>query len=154
MNIEIKNNSKPANLQEIQSFEEEWNIELPDDYKEFLLKTNGGNPIIRRFQTLDKKITSSLTSILPFTKEVHKNVQNVFLAFHNNHIIPDNFLIIGEDPIDNKICLSLSGEDAGAVYYWSLDMEDIYEEEYEPSNTHFSLISYSFEDFIKSLKDK
>ncbi|WKU21111.1 SMI1/KNR4 family protein [Priestia megaterium] len=154
MDLRFENTCKPPASKGMKSFEQEWNIKLPDEYKEFLCKNNGGNPTVRRFKTLDGKHTSSLTLLLPFSEEVRKNVKNVFFAFHTNHVIPSNFLIIGEDPIDNKICLSLSKEDAGAVYYWRLDMEDIYKEGYQPSYTYFSIIANSFTEFINSLKEK
>ncbi|MFS0901774.1 SMI1/KNR4 family protein [Priestia aryabhattai] len=55
MNIKLENTCKPAAIKEMQSLEQEWNIKLPDEYKEFLLKNNGENPIVRRFKTLDGK---------------------------------------------------------------------------------------------------
>ncbi|NEW09773.1 hypothetical protein GK047_28030 [Paenibacillus sp. SYP-B3998] len=60
-------------------------------------------------------------------------------------------MAIGHDPVENKIFISLSGNDKGRVYYWSLDMEDIDEDEYLPSYKHMSLVAKNFTDLINNL---
>lgn len=73
------------------------------------------------------------------------------MEFNESKIIPSNLLSIGDDPIENKICISVSGDDKGYIYYWSLDMEDIDEEDYLPSYKNMSLIAKSFTEFMNGL---
>ena len=39
-------------------------------------------------------------------------------------ILPADVLAIARDPADNFVCLGVSGEHAGRVYYWSHDTGD------------------------------
>lgn len=151
MNVSFENSFRSVSLEEVELYENELNVRLPEDYKRFVLKNNGGKPVARRFKTKDGKHISSLMLFFPLTEDIEPNIISIFKEFNKNSKIPANLLVIGEDPIKNKICLSFSGSDDGAVYYWSLDMEDILEEDYIPSYTNFSLISSSFTEFVQNL---
>lgn len=117
----------------------------------FILKYNGGKPVIRRFSTLDDKQTSLLMLLFPLSESNEPNLEGNYMEFNESKIIPSNLLSIGDDPIENKICISVSGDDKGYIYYWSLDMEDIDEEDYLPSYKNMSLIAKSFTEFMNGL---
>ena len=151
MNISFEYSFDPINSAVIEGFQEKYNLTLPEDYKEFLLKNNGGKPRIRRFKTMDGKHTSSLMLLYPISEKIKPNLGNIYNEFNMKKVIPANLLVIGSDPIENKICICVSGNEKGSIYYWSLDMEDIDEETYVPSYRCMSLIARSFTDFINSL---
>lgn len=144
-NIKLETTFNNVSEVAIKRFEKTYNLTLPREYKQFMLANNGGKPIARRFVTKDGKQTSSLMLLYPISQEESPNMSMIYEEI--NERIPGDLLVIGEDPIDNKICLSLSGKDKGAVYYWSLDMED----SEEPSYEHFSLVADRFSEFMSNL---
>lgn len=151
MNIKLEVSFESTNITEINMFEKSQNIILPDDYKDFLMKFNGGKPAVRRFETMDGKHTSSLMLLFPITKNFQPNLKSAYNEYNREQIIPSNLLAIGNDPIDNIICISTSGKDVGCVYYWSLDLEEFDEEDFQPSSKNMSLIAKSFTEFIGNL---
>lgn len=153
MNIELEVSFERTNTieTEILDFEYKHNITLPEDYKRFLAVYNGGKPVIRRFETIDEKHTSSLMLLYPVTKNFEPNLISTFKELNREQILPSNLLAIGIDPIDNLICISTSGSDFGYVYYWSLDMEELDKEGFQPTYKYMSLIARNFTEFIKNL---
>lgn len=151
MDISFENSFEPTDIVKIAEFELNHNISLPEDYRVFLLKSNGGKPRVRRFKTIDGKQESSLMLFYPLSEDNEPNLDSIYQEFNKTGLILSNFLAIGDDPIGNKICISLLGNDRGSIYYWSLDMEDTDGDGYIPSYKHMSLIAKNFDDFIKGL---
>ncbi|TKI54126.1 SMI1/KNR4 family protein [Brevibacillus antibioticus] len=134
--------------QDIESFEKRNNIKLPIDYKEFLLKHNGGKPSVRRFVTQDGKITSSIMMFFPLTKQVEMNLEDKYKMYNISRIVPSNFLPIGIDPADSLICLSVNGNDVGKVYFCDMDY---FEEDKELKEEFIVVIAENFTDFTSKL---
>lgn len=44
-NVDLRKTGNIISMQDIEAFEENAGVSLPDDYKEFLLKNNGGYPV-------------------------------------------------------------------------------------------------------------
>lgn len=119
----------------IGSFEEHIGKELPSDYKEFIVKYNGGYPqepnsiidnwnvSVRCFFGLDVNNNYNLGHVLNLYKDV----------------IPLNSIPIAEDNSGNLIVLSLEKPSYGEIFFW--DHEGI----------KLKIIAQSFTDFIDSL---
>ncbi|WP_431087467.1 SMI1/KNR4 family protein [Paenibacillus sp. 8b26] len=148
MNIEFETSFKPIINQELNAFEETYNLILPDDYKNFLLYHNGGKTVRRRFETKDKTIASSIMLFLPLSKETENNLENFYKKYNLSNIVPPNFIPIGIDPADSLICLSIDGKDQGKVYFCDMDY---FEEDNELKQEFIRLISPSFKEFVNSL---
>ncbi|OAB38860.1 hypothetical protein PGLA_19570 [Paenibacillus glacialis] len=133
---------------DVENFEKIRNVTLPYDYKQFLLLNNGGKPIKRRFQSKDGKITSSLMMYFPISESVEISLDEKYKIYSIGKIVPSNFLPIGIDPADSLICLSVSGNDIGKVYFCDMDY---FEEDNELKKEFISLISNSFTEFTGSL---
>ena len=134
--------------EDVEKFENKYKISLPQEYKSFLLKTNGGEPSIRKFKTRDGKITSHLMLLFPLFESVFPNLANHYATYNIGNKIPKSLLPIGEDPIKNLICISISGDDVGSIYYWSMDEED---DNYKPSFKRIKFVSESYDKFINNL---
>jgi hypothetical protein len=148
MNIEFEFSFKPIKNQELETFEETFNLILPNDYKNFLLCHNGGKTVRRRFETKDKTITSSIMLFLPLSKETENNLEYYYEKYNIGKIIPSNFIPLGVDPADSLICLSINGEDQGTVYFCDLDY---IEEDNGLKQEFIKLVSQSFSEFVNSL---
>ena len=150
MLVSTENSQESISESNITDFENEYNIKLPDAYKAFLIKNNGGKPTPRKFNSVDKKITSRIMLFFPLGKFYPKNLANNYEVFVEGNKIPKNLLPIGEDPINNLICMSIDGKDYGAIYYWSMDYE---EDGFKASYKYIRLVSESFTEFINSLSE-
>lgn len=102
---------------ELAAFEEEIGFELPADYRQFLLQTNGA------------KVNKQVFFVRDLTQDV---LMNIFFGLTNlesesltldywlqeyQDEIAEETLLIGSDPGGNFILYTVSGEDQG-IYYW------------------------------------
>ncbi|MDC0762154.1 SMI1/KNR4 family protein [Brevibacillus sp. AG] len=148
MGIKFDYTFQELNRQDIEGFEKRNNIILPSDYKEFLLKHNGGKPSVRRFVTQDGKITSSIMMYFPLSEQAEMNLEDKYRMYTIGKIVPSNFLPIGIDPADSLICLSVRGNDIGKVYFCDMDY---FEEDKELKEEFIVVIAESFTDFTSKL---
>ncbi|OMF84179.1 SMI1/KNR4 family protein [Paenibacillus sp. FSL R7-0337] len=148
MEIEFEFSFEPVLEQELVVFESKYNLILPSDYKRFIKKYNGGKSVLRRFQTLDEVVTSSIMLFFPFDVREEHNIEGFYQKYNLTNIIPSNFLPIGRDPMNNIICLAVSGEDIGRVYYCDLTHLD---EDKGLIKELVRLTALSFTEFIQSL---
>lgn len=148
MNIEFEFSFEPTSDQKLEAFETKYGLSLSNDYKEFLKVNNGGKPALRRFETLDKVIISSIMLFFPLTEAVAANMEYFFQKYNLSNIIPSSFLPVGRDPMDSLICLVISGEDQGKVYFCDLDY---LEEDKVLKPECIRLIAPSLGEFLNSL---
>jgi hypothetical protein len=139
----------PASEDAVLALEKFVGAPLPTDYRAFLLTYNGGRvePSVFSMQNCP----NSTHGILNWLFGLHGGEYYDLLAAIDTYRdrVPPNLLPIGDDPGGNLICLSLSGSDRGAVYFW--DHEDEAEEDEAPSYENMYLIGNSFESFMDSL---
>jgi len=83
------------------------------------------------------------------TGEYYSDLERYAKEFHER--LPSNIFAIGSDPGGNLICLSTTGEDEGAVYFWDHEEEADVGEMPTHVNTYF--IAKTFDDFLNSLFD-
>jgi hypothetical protein len=109
----------PLHEEELKSFEREHGFSLPADYKQFLLSTNGGRPE-RDLLTIHGLKSNPLGRIHVFfgLKDPVEscNLDWNLQVFRDR--IPASYLPIATTEGADKICLDMTGEHAGAVYYW------------------------------------
>lgn len=104
---------------QIEAIERAKEIRLPPPYREFLAKHNGGTPEPKRFTTRDGKVVSIISKFLPVDDDQVDNLVEEIEGITQAGQIPPNLIPIATTPADNRVVLSVSGNDAGKVYYWS-----------------------------------
>ncbi|MBZ0284878.1 MAG: SMI1/KNR4 family protein [Anaerolineae bacterium] len=129
MNTQITNTYPPPSEATVAAFETQLNIQLPPDYRLFLLEHNGGKPKSQTFF---------------ISAEQGEDILRYFLG------IPQNFLPIGVDTFGNLICLSIAGDDYDKVYFWDHDWEVT---EGTPDYSNVYLLADSFDSFLNKLYD-
>jgi hypothetical protein len=150
-----------ATRDDISKIEEIIGFTLPTDYVDFLLDYGG----------FDSLILCPLKEIYPKDngEDNHKISVDIFLSAQPNREgrrlisdfhafrgrMPFNFLPISYSGSD-IICLCLSGENQGKVYFWEMDFEEEVNEEEgeEPGYSNVYLVANSFDEFINSLELK
>ncbi len=135
-----------ADLQQL-----EWSLQhrLPDDYRDFLLATNGGEvegywafelaanggSMLSQFYRLKDKSRS--TSTLAYMQRLYAQR------------MPKGLLAIGCDPGGGKICLGFAGPLAGRVWFWDPGMD--FDDTPLGSFENFHEMAGSFTQFLSGL---
>ena len=118
---------RPATADQLRAIEVMLGTELPIEYRQFLLEVNGiecdpssllaFSPYDRGYKVSMWRLLEGLYSV---DQLVPKDTQSLEAktADYFKKRVPDRFLIIGHGPYWDVVCISLSGNDRGAVYYW------------------------------------
>ncbi len=150
--VVLSNISEKINNSEINAFEKQFEIELPKDYKEFLINNNGGYPT-------ELLLTPEFEEVDPTTLESRGQAINVERFFSLNEIafeyedildetyIPAEYIPFANTAFGNLILIYVgSKKDYGSIYFSNHDL-------FDENNDCFTLskISNSFSEFIDSL---
>jgi hypothetical protein len=122
--VSISSAERPVDSARLAQLEMSIGSTLPESYRAFLSRTNGGEPDvdhfpisgmagnafgeIRRFLSLD---AASLSDDLDSTRQLLQGK------------LPATLMAIGYSSTDDMICLSLARRDYGTVYYWDAQSE-------------------------------
>jgi len=151
--VKIDTPKPPLSEARLVQVEEKIGIRLPEQYRRFLLKYNGGQPIPASFhyKTEAGPYSGSMVDwFLAIYDGEYNNFESWFeLCKGEQPRVPANLVPIAHDPGGNLICISVSGSDQGAVYFW--DHENEAEDEPDYRNVH--LIDDTFDEFLAHLKD-
>lgn len=152
----IKINNFGSNIDpcEIKNIEEKYNITLPKDYVNFIIKTDGGDPedhII--YFKYDDGIESSacVKYFLAFVdSSQYRNIKFGLSYLHENRV-PKGYFPFAYDDGGNLFCISTNSSNYGHVYFWNHEWEA--EEDEEPTMNNMYYICDSFTDFINEKMD-
>lgn len=137
------NSFQPSSENDLKKIELLLGYSIPNKYRDFLLRHTGVRPEPNRFTTKDNKVESGVKMFFSVSSLSIEIEQIVLTA-----TIPRNLLPIAIDPIENRVLLSVSGQDLGRIYYWSWDEEpDVASCSYK----NMRLIADTFEEFIANL---
>ena len=135
--------------EELRLLEEELGVRLPDDYRAFLVKFNGGRPEPNWF---------------PVQGELGMGGVDLFLGVRGAgdwddlltakrrllERMPAHMLPIADAECGNVICLSLGTSDSGSVYYWDHELEA--DEGEVPTYSNLFKVADSFSAFFDSIR--
>jgi hypothetical protein len=151
----MESTAPPAPPDQIEAFEAEVGATLPDDYRKFLVRTNGGYiPGWYRFKgpTPDgQSWVAFVHHVCGLREEPHLSLRfNRACGLSGESQFPRALLWIMDDPGGNGICLGLGGKRRGRVYFWIHDEQPDPEEwdgEVETAR-NVILLADSFTEFI------
>lgn len=129
-------------VDEVREFESKYVLKLPGQYIDFLLKYNGGYPEASTFKISDQEGESVVNKFYGIG-DMKGNLAKVFEVLDGE--LPQGFISIGNDPGGNEICIGISEEYFGKIYFWIHDMES----DEEMGNMFF--LANSFNDFFDNL---
>ncbi|MBZ0320168.1 MAG: SMI1/KNR4 family protein [Anaerolineae bacterium] len=148
--VTIHESRPPITDADIQAVEQQLNIKFPDDYRRFLLAHNGGRPKLGVFLIPDDPIPNQ-SSILNWFYCIDPTDYN-YDILRNAEIfkdrMPPEFIPIGEDPGGNQICLVISGEDKGMIFFW--DHEQEMDEGEPPTYDNLFFIADNIDDLLNN----
>jgi cell wall assembly regulator SMI1 len=134
---------------DIDQLEHAIGMRLPDDYKAFLLRYNGGVPTPAAFPI--DRFENNPYGVVQVLFRIDGKIESSNLDWNYgvmNGRIQSNLFPVGCDGSGDLICVSLFGDDAGSVVFW-----DYYGETPEPSYSNVYHIADSFSEFLTSLRE-
>lgn len=141
MNRIIKTNKK-ISLEEIDEFEKNYDIKLPEQYKKFMIKYNGGYPELSSF-IISEQEGESLVNKFYGLEDDDCSLAEAFDYLED--VLPKDFISIADDPAGNEICLGIDGKYEGKIYFWFHDRNH----ESQINNMYF--LADSFDEFFNML---
>lgn len=137
----------------IATFEKRLETRLPEDYRNFMLAHNGGEPSRRVFKYKNHSgpyAGSSVRYFFAFSSDEDYSIKDYFVEFVSNNRMPGDLVPIGTDEGGNLVCIAVKGPNTGKIYFW--DHEEEAEEGQEASYNNLFLVADSFKEFLESLQ--
>jgi cell wall assembly regulator SMI1 len=151
---QFSNLEAPITISQIEEIENEVGLNFPENYKNHLLKYNGGQCDPNNFYFDENGILnqSSLDWFLAIYDGEFDNLKSYIQIYKEDekrmpyHIIP-----IAHDPGGNLICLSCGVIDYGYIYFWDHEKEVDYSESDDSDYSNLILIANDINDFLERL---
>ena len=141
-----------SQIEEIEKFVE---LDFPKEYKDHLLKHNGGQcvPNVFSFREKGKIADSCIDWFLAIYGGEYDNLKReIEMVKIQQKRMPTHILPIAHDPGGNLICISCNSIDNGYIYFWDHEKEVDYNTSNDSDYSNLYLIANGFNDFINGLK--
>jgi hypothetical protein len=146
----------PLDPEAIREAERQIGVPLPQAYKQFLLKYNGGRPEPAAFRITwsgqewaDDWSVDTVHMLLGLRPGDEADFLTDFESYQGR--IPNDTVPIGYDPGGNLLLLGVRGRNTGKVFFWMQDYE--VEEGQTPDYSNVGFVASSFSEFLDSLVD-
>lgn len=149
----------PAPPDVLEKFEALVGERLPEDYREFLVRCNGGYAagyVQYHGPTPEgQSADACVNHIGGFREESYFSLESSRENYQTDEIrIPKDILWIADDPFGNAICLGIIGKHRGRVYFWDHENEpdpDGWDGQVESAG-NIDLLANSFKEFVTGLQ--
>lgn len=142
--VEIRIVNPKLTLQQLENFQDNHKISFPIEYKDFLLKYNGGYPQKSAFKVKDGiDEFENILNVFYGINSINDDLSDSFDFFDD--IIELGFLPIADDPGGNQICIGINNEFYQKIYFWD------HETEIKLENLQF--VADSFQEFLNDLTE-
>jgi len=149
--VKFSKSGKKIKESEILDFEKKIGLELPLEYKNFLLKHNGGKcePCDFTFIEDDEESSSSVRRFYAIggIDDYYDLQESIDNYINDEKRLADNYIPIAEDDFGNLMCISCNDSNKGQIYFWNHEGED------ESSESNLYFIASSFDEFVENLTD-
>lgn len=140
----IYSNHEKLSIEVLKKFESENKIKLPDLYRDFLLRCNGGLVEPNVFLISEDQGETAL-NVFYGVGSMRNNLAKKMDFFDD--IVNLGLIPIASDSGGNQICLGLSGEYSDKIYFWSSDNE------YDRPEENLTLLANDLNDFLERLHE-
>lgn len=151
--FETEDHLEASQIKDVENYAK---LTFPEEYKNHLLKYNGGRclPNIFSFHQNGKRTNSSVDWFLAIYNGEYDNLKNYIDIFKiEEKRLPYHILPIAHDPGGNLICISCEGEDFGYIYIWDHEEEiDYSTSTYNSNYLNLYFVANSITEFLNELK--
>lgn len=143
------------NSTQIEELEKYVGLNFPYEYKEHLLKNNGGrcSPNVFQFNENGKLTESCIDWFLAVYDGEYDNLKDYIETYKiQEKRLPQQMLPIAHDSGGNLICVSCDSEDKGFIYFWDHEGEVNYDITTDKDYSNLYFIAKSFNEFIDGLE--
>ena len=164
----IRKSEPPAPLDQLEQLEASLGVRLPADYRDILIRCNGGHLGGRlwQFPPAEPGIQVGVNHIYEFRTEPHFSLAEKRECYQSPGYIriPLDLLAITDDVFGNAVCIGLRGPHEGKIYFWDHELEPPQAEELEPNDVeepwdgavetagNLSVVADSFLQFVSELR--
>lgn len=148
MAIEMTESAPIGGSEDVQNFETFVGSKLPRDYKEFLVKHNGGSP--QQPNEVKGHSGASVRSFLGINGESGRDLYKVLENYSGR--IPKNTIPIAEDGCGNLLVMSLEKANYGSVYFWDHELEVEEEDEVIDNPPNITRLANNFSEFFEKMQ--
>jgi len=125
MTLTIEAQGNPLTAEDLANLEEQLDLTLPAQYRQFLLRSNGGlpSPDVVDVEGLE----GGMADIQVFFR-IGGSVESSELSWNKNVLsdrLPPRMLPVACDSGGSRFCLSVSGDDCGSVIYVDLQSQEL-----------------------------
>ena len=134
---------------QVDRIEDRLGMKLPDEYRNFLLDHNGGTPEPRAFPIVD--FDKNPKGLVQVFFRIDDGIESSRLDWNYKVFkgrIPKELFPIACDDGGGLICLTISGTNVGAIYYW-----DFYGETRPPTFDNVYPVAGSLGEFFDSIHE-
>jgi SMI1 / KNR4 family. len=153
----ISTQGRKLTIDDLIQFEIVLGIKIPEDYAAFLLKNNGGEPIPSCHDVQNTKGTNIGSTIairwlysIGGPENKPKDISEVYGLEWNYSVyhgrIPTDYLPVGCTGCGDILCISLSEENRGSVWFWDHEAETV-----PPSYKNCYKVADSFQALLEGL---
>lgn len=152
--VTIHESRPPASAAQVADAEAKLQVRLPDDYRAFLMQTNGGYPQPDGFAIAWQQgqppapdwRTSTLSRFYAITEERNSNLLRANTVTFARRL-PEQTIAIATDAGSNQLLLALGGPLAGKVLFWAKDHEA--RDGAAPGYDNVGVVADSFTDLLQ-----
>lgn len=151
----IENKLPPASEVEISAFEKSLGQQLPSDYRDFVVRCNGGFAGGGNLVFPGPIGEVSINHIGGFREESYFSLKYARENYLNEYEtrIPKDLVWIADDPGGNALCIGISGDRRGRVYFWDHECEpdpEVWDGTFESAG-NIDYLAESFSEFVSKL---
>jgi cell wall assembly regulator SMI1 len=142
--LKIYGSSEALTEGKIATFETWLGCRLPDDYRIFLLKQNGGFSNLTSFEYMEhgEKEIGGISRFYSIVENEPLNSIQKYRIFFTEDGLSETLLPIAHDHVGNFIFLTIHGAERGKVYYMLHEL---------PDTENLFLVANTFSEFIGKL---
>lgn len=149
-NIILTNSGNQLNEETLIAFEQTLHDRLPEEYRQFLLEVNGGQPEPNAFP-IQNNPHDTFGLVERFFSlagdDTDYDLQDNLETFKNR--VPADLVPIAFDPGGNLLCLVIRGDKKGVVYFWDHNDEVMFGEVANYHNVYF--VAANFDEWLANL---
>ena len=149
--MKLKNSMAELSEAEIGRFESEIGIEIPVEYRDFLLRNNGGTPD-PGWYSMNGEYEDEISYFFAINASDRHSDLALQIENYRDWILPD-YLPIAVCGGGDVLCLCLRKEEPGCVYHWNHELANAAGEPTENNMTKLCNSLTEFVDAVTTLED-